>query len=194
MSFVLDKCQTFVETGTYRGATIGQVALNYPNMECYSCEPDKQRYEFSVNMVNGMKNAFITNCISVPFMLKLNHDGVLKRSPIMFYLDAHGYGFQWDLQKEVEIATSQCPGGFIVVDDFQVPTDKKFGFDCYNGMICNFNYIKGHIKAKHRLYYPCYTENTSNLKSPRGWCIITFGTAVDFDLSQMNHIVKEHPI
>ena len=53
----------------------------------------------------------------------------------------------------------------------------EFGFDEYDGQVCDFDYVKDSIQpgVGYRRYYPAYSEHTSPYHPLRGWVLFDIG-------------------
>ena len=173
----------FIETRTNVGSTIAYVGNKYPDIKCYSCEPeDKSFFEASKNTIK-LKNISLFNLDSINFLNKIEHE-IKKEKPVLFWIDAHGYGFQWPLKEEIEIITKNYTNAFIFIDDFKVTNQPQFLYDKYDGQVCSYDYIKENISAdrEYKLVYPYYNEKTSTHHPLKGWVLITNNR--DFNLEK----------
>ena len=178
VDFLLTKTSTFVETGTNVGSTLSYVARKYPNIKCLSCEPDHVAFANALQNTKESSNVNIFNETSQKFLKRLSKfypDIFIQNT--MFWLDAHGYGFEWPLREEIYFITRSFSNGYILIDDFKIPEKENFGFDKYGDQECSFDYIRDAIKLglDYHLYYPSYSETTSSFHSLRGWGLIDFG-------------------
>jgi hypothetical protein len=115
----------------------------------------------------------------------LNKQEVLD-GEVLFWLDAHGYGFEWPLREEVSVITTYWQKAYLLIDDFLVPGLDCFGYDEYKGQVCSFDYIKNSLNDQHEysLYYPPYIERTSKHHPLRGWGLIEYGHCAKLDLPE----------
>ncbi len=175
--------QFFIETGTNVGSTLAYFARTYPHIECWSCEPDVEAYRHAVRNAR-ITNTRVFNETSQEFLTRLSKNSSIFKERVLFWLDAHGYGFQWPLRDEIAFITSRFASGYILIDDFRVPDGDAFGFDKYGDQECSFEYIQNSISpaTEYNLYYPNYREKTSTFHPLRGWGLITFGTTADLAL------------
>lgn len=178
VDFLIARCEAFVETGANVGSTLAYTARKYPNIECYSCEPDPVAFQIAQENTSSYPNAHLYPTDSIVFLKRLveEHEGFLDKR-CLFWLDAHGYGFQWPLRDEIAFLTTRFSKGYVLIDDFKVPDLDCFGYERYAGQSCCFSYIKDAISpnVKYRLYYPNYTERTSAFHELRGWGLLDFG-------------------
>ena len=170
--------KVFIETGANVGSTLAYVAKNHPKLRCLSCEPDPEvfvaananagKYQ-NISLFKGTSQEFIKN-------LKKNESWVFSEK-CFFWLDAHGYGFEWPLEVELEFITHQFPSAYILIDDFKVPGREQFGYDVYQEQICSYDHVKNSLNPKksYRLYYPKYEDKTSSHHPLRGWGLLVFG-------------------
>lgn len=178
VEFLAEASDVFLETGTNVGSTLGYMARTYEQMECYSCEPDATAYRKAMANVGGYENVTIYKMGAVEFLEQMNRRTVRKK-PTLFWLDAHGQGFQWPLKMEIEIITERWTDAFVLIDDFQVPGEPHFEFETAGGQICNFDHIADHLAQDndYQIVYPSYTEKTSDHHPLTGWVLISFGKA-----------------
>lgn len=171
--------KVFVETGTHVGSTLAYVARTYPHLHCLSCEPNTKAFQRAINNTRHLSNVSIYNLTSIKFMqrLKTDYPHLFKGRGTMFWLDAHGLGFEWPLRQEIEFITKRLEAAYILIDDFKVPGMDCFGYDEYGSQECSFDYIKNDLnpELEYRLYYPQYDELTSKHHPLRGWSLIEFG-------------------
>ena len=184
----------FVETGTNVGSTLAYFAQRYPNIPCLSCEPDLEAFRHAHENVSGLTNITLYNQTSQQFLETLSekHPEIFTKK-VLFWLDAHGYGFQWPLKEELAFITKKFKQALILIDDFKVPNKEMFGYDEYDGQICSYDYIKdslSRLDRTYQLYYPNYTEKTSQHHPLRGWGLIVFGQVSDLMLPEQLVVQK----
>lgn len=187
---------TFIETGTYNGVTVAYTAHTYPKIRCLSCEPDRTLFRFARENTKHLRNVRLYNETSQVFIRQLNRRGV-KKDHVLFWLDAHGAGFEWPLKEEISFITGNFDSAFILIDDFKVPGLDCFGYDVWGGQECSFEYIHSSLNSSktYRLYYPTYTEHTSDYHPLRGWALIEFGRSKDWELpGQLVERVRQAPL
>ena len=187
----------FIETGTNVGSTLKYVGENY-NVNCLSCEPDMVSYKEALKNIKEItnKNINIFNIKSQSFIQHIKEKmDYLYKEPTLFWLDAHGWGFEWPLQEEISFITKNFEKGFVLIDDFKVPHLPCFGFDYYDGYECSYEYIEDFIRTdSYELYYPNYTEHTSSFHPLRGWGLIVIGEEFrltkDLEKKVLRHTIK----
>jgi FkbM family methyltransferase len=170
----------FLETGANVGSTLGYVARRYPLVRCLACEP----YEPACTVARA--HACVRPGVEVfqersqEFLARLARDhALLLAAPVLAWLDAHDHGFEWPLRDEVRFLTERCERGFLLIDDFKVPHDERFGFDAYDGRECSFEHVADAIApgVDYHLYYPAYAEHTSPHHPLRGFGLVQFARA-----------------
>lgn len=170
--------EVFVETGTNVGSTLAYFARKYPNIPCLSCEPDAEAFQHARKNVSGLPNITLYNQTSQQFLetLREKHGDIFQKKAL-FWLDAHGYGFQWPLKEELAFISGNFAHALILIDDFKVPGQEMFGYDEYQGQICSYEYVKNALDTArmYKVYYPNYTEHTSPHHPLRGWGLIEYG-------------------
>jgi len=182
---VLNRSSFFIETGSNVGTTLSYVAKEFPNIMCISCEPDNRAYDLACINAN-QPNVVVYNEESQDFLKRLTREySNLFYETGVFWLDAHGYGFEWPLQDEIYFITRCYVSGFIFIDDFKVPhLNDFFIYDKYLTYECSFDFIKLSLNPLQRytIYYPNYTERTSTHHPLVGWGLIMFGNCSDLEL------------
>lgn len=123
--------QACVETGTYLGETTAElVGWQYP---VFTVELNKDRFaevrdrfagEPKVSTFGGDSRKFLQDLVSNPAC-------PLQR--VFFYLDAH-WNVDVPLREEVIFIVRHWRRGVIMIDDFEVPDEPDYGFDCYPGV------------------------------------------------------------
>ena len=178
VDFLIKKCSVFVETGTNVGSTLAFIARTYPQISCYSCEPDNAAYSMADAQIRNYENASLFHGTSMNFIQHLiKNESQIFSETSLFWLDAHGYGFEWPLKDEIEFITRYFKTAYILIDDFKVPGRDEFSYDEYDGQTCSFDYIKDNIykDRNFQLYYPAYSERTSEHHPLRGWGLVVVG-------------------
>ena len=177
------QCQYFVETGTEAGSTVAYVARMYPHLSCFTCEADPGTTTTALMNLQNHENVELEQALSQEWMLRLPTD-----EPTLFWLDAHSHGFGCPLGAEVNIALEKWVGGYILIDDFQVPGRGDFGFDWYVGEYGEYKLtldtileglpepLKSRIKSIH---FPNYQPPRI---AARGWILIQFGNIQNYEV------------
>jgi hypothetical protein len=167
----------FIETGCNEGTTLAYVARTWPNLPCYSCEPNPDSHELAREKTAASANAKVLPMLSQDFMLHIDERHPELHDQSLLWLDSHGPGFVWPLQEEVAWFTRRFQRSWALIDDFKVPGRPEFGFDTYGGQECSFDFIRPHIDEIHssRLFVPSYSERTSLHHPLRGWALLTKG-------------------
>jgi hypothetical protein len=172
------KCTLFVETGSNVGSTLAYVAKQYPWLRCLSCEPDGSAFEQAKTNAGKYGNVFLFHGRSQEFIDYLaKHESKMYSEPCLFWLDAHGYGFEWPLKKELEFITGEFDSAYILIDDFKVPGRDDFKYDIYQEQICSYDFVKDALNPakKYQVYYPTYKDKTSKHHPLCGWGLLIFG-------------------
>jgi hypothetical protein len=177
VEYLLTRSDAFIETGTSTGSSLAHVARKHPEMRCLSCEPDADTFNRASKNIAGLTNVELFREDSLKFLDRITSDASLAGANPLFWLDAHGYGFDWPLREEVARITRHWPKARILIDDFLVPGLDCFGYDEYRGQVCSFEYIRTSLAPdrSYRLIYPAYTDLTSNYNPLRGWGLIEYG-------------------
>src|SRR5580692_1598116 len=65
------RCSQFVETGANVGSSLCYLARNFPQLDCYSCEPDAESCAVAQKNAKELANAKIVNERSPEFLYAL---------------------------------------------------------------------------------------------------------------------------
>ena len=177
INFLLLKSNYFIETGTRRGVTLKYVADGYTHLKLFSCEPNEEFFNEAKEALTGFDNCKIYNERSQDFLPKVLDMLDLKDNLGLFFLDAHGKGFEWPLRQEIQEITNKVKKAIILIDDFKVPNNPQFNYDVYDGQECSMSFIKNSLNSqrKYEVIYPNYKIFTSNYHQYRGYVIILMG-------------------
>ncbi|WP_422002562.1 phage head spike fiber domain-containing protein [Reyranella sp.] len=174
---LLEQADTFVETGSLSGDTVGTVARNFPDVDCHTCELDERNFSITRRRTEQYANVTASNEPSPDFLYSLyDRQPELKTRRVVFWLDAHARG-ALPLPQEVEKITASGTEFCVAIDDFQVPGRPYFQFDSYPPLQLNWDLIQPYLKAgrKYKIVYPKYETHTS-LHAPRvGWIVVVAG-------------------
>lgn len=175
---LLEQADSFVETGSLAGDTVGTVARNFPKMNCYTCELDKRNFDTTRRRTERYPNVKASNEPSPDFLHALyDRQPQLKAQRVVYWLDAHAKG-ALPLPQEVEKITADGTDFCVAIDDFQVPGRPYFSFDTYPPIQLNWELIQPYLKSgrKYKIIYPKYEAHTS-LHAPRvGWIVVATGS------------------
>ena len=168
---ILNNSNVFIETGSYMGKTIYFVGKNFPNLECYSCEIDKNSFAIAQEQVQHLKNVKLDYKPSPEsvYNIKNQYNPDIYNKKVCFWLDAHWHTDP--LYDEIKYITSNYKQFCIFVDDFTIPYDNGFWTDGYN-----IEKIKPYIMNKESLkfYMPNYSSKDECCKdNPCGYIVIT---------------------
>jgi len=177
VNYVLSDCVNFIETGSAEATTLSFVAKNHRDIKCYSCEPDKKVFAHATKQITQFSNVDLRNTYSPDLIVDIVKEKpqILKENTC-FWLDAHGYGFKWPLREELSFILENFSKSFIFIDDFKVPGQPQFGFDTYEDQECSLKFIADILdKFERKIYFPAYSEVTSEYHPLRGWVLIESG-------------------
>lgn len=180
---IAPRCASFIETGCNVGSTASYVARTFSHLRVSSCEPDDTAFAVAERTLDPFANATVVNEPSPGFLHAIfDADPDIARVCSLCWLDAHGYGFQWPLAREVALLTSRCDSGFLLIDDFQIPDRPDFAFDEYEGQVCGLDLVRPALSPgkAYQLFLPSYREHTSKHHPLVGTALIVFG--VDYAL------------
>jgi hypothetical protein len=193
---LLGQADAFIETGGNVGSTLAYVARRFPKIDAFSSEPDEAAFAEAIRNIEGLANAV---CVKAPSPASIetliaDRPDLLER-PTVFWLDAHGYGFEWPLRDEIALITERFRLAALLIDDFRVPGRDGFKWDRYGGHECSFDYIRESLAPNrdYRLYYPTYEEKTSPHHPLTGWGLLDCGFGADL-IEPFGDWLEERPI
>src|SRR6266581_766633 len=165
-----ERIECFVETGTNVGSSLVYLAKRHPQIQALSCEQDAEACRRAREHARGLANVEIYNLASKAFLKLLAKRSGLFQKRCLFWLDAHGYGFEWPLRDEVRFIAGNFAMAYVMIDDFKVPGLDCFGYDEYQGQVCSYEHIKDALGSRpHQLFYPAYSDRTSQHHPLIGW-------------------------
>ena len=153
--FASKKITRIYETGSFLGSST-LFMLKY-NLPIHSCEISPYYYFIANDRLRKFKKIEIINSDSNNFL-----KSKLKKTNKMtfFYLDAHDDYQKNPLLTELEIIFENLSNFIILIDDFQVPHDHRYGYDSEGGYLLNLSYIKNFINKKGtHIFFPKHKSN-----------------------------------
>ncbi len=157
---------TFVETGTQRGATALWASSRVPTV--LTIESDAQRYKEACANLNGSGVVLILGD-SATVLQRLGFEGSKR---ILFYLDAHDAKGS-PILRELEAIRSHNIQPIITIHDFQVPGNDALGFDRYeDGSVLTLSYIQPALNMMGLGSWPVRYNSIPD-GAARGFCYIT---------------------
>lgn len=121
-----------IETGTQAGCTTRYLSNLFSRVMTVEINPD---YHASAKeLLADAKNVDLFLGESDKFLDETLQGGTPR--PILFFLDAHGFGHDCPLNRELAVIAkhrSEPRGDVIVIHDFVVPDCPELGFDSYEG-------------------------------------------------------------
>ncbi len=176
----------FVETGTEVGSSLLYMADTYPQLErLYSCEPHVPTYQRAADNLKAHKarvSLFIGK--SLDFLARFGEMmAYVMEQPALFWLDAHSHGFGTNLPEEVAFITKNWVGGYILVDDIQVPDHPDFTYDVYQRGALSWELIEGSLApgSVSQVWWPGYAP--APFPGGRGWLLLAFGAVEPWEPS-----------
>jgi hypothetical protein len=138
-----------LETGTFLGTTTELMAET--GISIVTVESNARNYGFCRVRLRRLKNVELrlgdsrTEVRDVLFERR----NTLGQQPLFAYLDAHAHGNEdLPLAEELEIVFSNVPNAVVMIDDFCVPDDPGYGYDCYGeNRALNQTYIAPALNA-----------------------------------------------
>jgi predicted O-methyltransferase YrrM len=180
--------ENYVETGTFLGMTTDFLArrARARGAHVYSCEINDRHYAIAQRTVGDWPNVRLEQGNSVDFLRALSPR--LSKAANFVYLDAHWRDYL-PLRDELSIIKG-WPNTVVLIDDFKVPSDLRFGWDRYDEEqeIC-LEHIAGTF-GDNPIYFPNYPA-TDERAAPRGYCVMAMSTPLQAVLGQIP-LLKRH--
>lgn len=172
----------FVETGAEVGTGTLHMAQTYPHLRCYTCEPHLPTYKRAMENLKEVRSRVSVFAGTSEFFFErfVNQMPDVLEQPALFWLDAHSHGYGCPLPEEVAFVTKNWSGGYILIDDCQVPGHPEFGYDIYKtGAIC-WDMIQGSLASERvrQVWWPSCPA--APYPTGRGWVLLTFGEVPDW--------------
>jgi len=160
-----------LETGTYIGDTAGYMAER-SQLPVHSCEINQLLYSLAKMRLKAFPSISLYNLDSRDFLDRLGNRPEIIRNECFVYLDAH-WGKNLPLKEEISIISSRWEKFIIMIDDFQVPNDGGYIYDCYGAFASlNLSYLRKTL-AKFDLctFFPSMPSREESRTRPTG-CVI----------------------
>jgi hypothetical protein len=143
-----------IETGTNRGSTTQYIAENFSG-PIFSVEYSPKYFEFSKIRTKRYANVEIYMDNSINGLKKIFDNNKFFLKNLLLYLDAHWYDYL-PLKDELSIIlqNNEDINSVIMIDDFEVPLDKDYGFDSYSTGTLNYSYIEPVLPPNSSVFFP----------------------------------------
>ncbi len=174
------RCSTFIETGTYRGATT-ILAARLLRSPTYSCESDTKSWLISALRCAPYWRVHVRRADSRAFLKKMR-ESLPKNEVPFFYLDAH-WNSDLPLQGELETIAQNWERFVALIDDFVVPGQPGFGFDTYESGPLTLERFRIPACADGRppaIFFPGYPPE-QEVGARRGYVVFVGGMSHGFD-------------
>jgi hypothetical protein len=120
-----------VETGTYRATTTAAMARSL-HVPIHTIESDDRYYAYAWFRLLTRRSVRLHFGDSAAVLTQLLERTALPTGTGFYYLDAH-WGSSLPLRQELELIFEHRPESIAMIDDFEVPGDRGYGFDEYPG-------------------------------------------------------------
>jgi len=174
--------ENYVETGTFLGMTTDFLARTAKRhgAQVYSCEIQERYFAIASRTVGDWRNVHLYRENSVDFLRSLSPR--IAHAKNFVYLDAHWNDYL-PLREELSIV-KEWPETVVLIDDFKVPSDPRFGWDKYDYQReISLEYISGAF-GNNPVYFPNYPAPDERA-APRGYCVIATARPLQNILDQI---------
>ena len=176
---------TIVETGTFRGTTT-EYLYESSRLPVHTVEYNLRLYGYSRARFFMHKSIKTYHDDSRSFLIRFMTKKEFRKQKVFYYLDAH-WGEDLPLKKEIQVIFEHCPHAVVMVDDFQVPGDKGYGFDDYGeGNVLNLGLLNS-IRNKLGIVAFFPSQSSDYETGARRGCVVL---ATDPDLVEILRKVK----
>jgi predicted O-methyltransferase YrrM len=128
--------EILIETGSYEGVTTEYMcSLGLPVI---TTEINEERYSITKKNLSQYGNCSVLFGDSEIELRKIFNS--IKSKKILAFLDAHWFDDRV-LQRELELLSELDHAPIIMIHDFMVP-GKDFGYDCYGGIVYDYENYK----------------------------------------------------
>lgn len=158
-----------VETGTFMGQTTGYFATSFP-VAVYSCELMPRYYHISRRLLRDLSSVHLSCDDARAFLADLTNKLPSDAGPIFFYLDAHWYD-DLPLLDEISLIATHWTEYVILIDDFVVPGDAGYAFDCYDNQPLDLDLLSL-VLGKYNLVPFCPRLPSSEESGRRRGCVL----------------------
>jgi hypothetical protein len=142
-----------VETGTYLGTTTYYL-YKYSQLPVYTVELNPRHYGYVKTRFSMQNKIKVYHDDSRNFLKKLSKDPSFIQKKVFFYLDAH-WGEDLPLREEVQIIFENWFKAVVMIDDFKVPSDEKYGYDEYGGgKVLDLEYLNALNELELAAFFP----------------------------------------
>lgn len=162
--------EALVETGTWIGNTTGYMA-EMTQLPVYSSEINPRFYQLAKRRLANFTNIHLAQLDSCQFLRQLSTGDIVTQC-VFFYLDSHWYN-DLPLREEIALIAGHWQRFVIMVDDFQVPHDRGYGYDRYGSITLNLRYIQDMLTSNHLVPFFPTVPSSHESGSCRGCVVIT---------------------
>ena len=193
---------SFVETGTYRWYSTELIASRFPKLPVFTVEVVPATYDRSRRFLGRYPNVTTMLGSSDDVVKQLLDEHKAGDLPL-FYLDAHWQQY-WPLRKELAHIGAAAGRAVIVIDDFEVPGNDRFGYDIDGGgdvtagEKCNLAYIRPALNPdrEYHALFPKYSMadafGPGKTGALRGHVVLFQNLPAEYEAFLRRPLVREH--
>jgi hypothetical protein len=175
-----------VETGTYRATTTEYIARTFSG-PVYTCESNRRYFHYSRRRLSRRTNVEVRLLDSRLFLRELFDRKTLQCHPTLFYLDAH-WNKDLPLVDEIELILKGHDSAVVLVDDFEVPSDKDYRYDDYGpGKRLCLALLARFRSEMENAYFPAIPGKLETGRK-RGCLVFTNSTDLDQKLTALSFL------
>ena len=173
-----------VETGTHHGTTTAHFRRT-TELPIHSFEANPRAYGFAAEHLRDLPDLHLHFDDSRAGLRRLAAARALPPGRVFFYLDAHWLD-ELPLAEELVLAFRHWPEAVVMIDDFAVPDDPRYGFDDYGpGSALTLDYLAGHDIRPTGVWFP-RSPASAETGARRGCVILAQAAGVVRDLDALH--------
>jgi alpha(1,3/1,4) fucosyltransferase len=179
--------ESIIETGTFMGDSTGYFA-GTTCAAVFTSEVNPRFLKLAKRRLEQFGNVHYYQGDSRSFLKEMTGRAVSDR-PVFFYLDAHWYS-DLPLNEEIDLICSHWTKPVLMIDDFKVPKDPGYGFDCYGEEKALCLSLIQPVLEKHclRAYFPT-TPAVKETGAKRGYVLLT-KEALANEMTALRHLIE----
>jgi hypothetical protein len=158
-----------VETGTWRASSTAFLAdtLGCP---VWTVETDPGAFRHARRILQGRKDLVVVQDDSRRFLAGFE---IPDRAPAFIYLDSHWDPDDLPLWQEITTIFERWPNPVVMIDDFRVPGDAGYRYDCYGAGSClDLADLEPNLPAGVQVLFPTL-PSAQDTGARRGCCVLS---------------------
>jgi len=152
----------------------------------FSAEISDEYWRLARALLTGKKNLRLYHSDSVTMLRSIGEE--LGDALTFFYLDAHWRDY---LPLRDELASIDLENALVMIDDFKVPGNERFGYDTYHDVPISIELVAD-VVAGMSVFFPAYPAADEGYR-PRGYCLLTHSESIKRRLERFPSL-RSYPV